>query len=132
MKLVADANILFSLVKKGSVTEELVTSFGLELYSVDYVLDELEKHKAILLKKSGLKTFKEVKDILEKYVTFVETKGLISELHNVQQLVSDENDIIYFALAKKLNLVIWSNDKHFKEQEIFDVVTTKELIEILF
>jgi predicted nucleic acid-binding protein len=132
VKLIADANILFSLVKKGSVTEELVCEFSLQLYSVDYVLDELEKHKAVLLKKSGLSSFTEVKALLEKHVMFVKASELHSELKDVKKLVSDEHDLLYFALAKKLRFLIWSNDKHFKEQDVFDVVTTKDLIEILF
>jgi len=132
MKLIADANILFSLVKSTSVTNEIVSDFDLKLYSVDFVLDELEKHKSILLKKSGLKTFSQVVTLLNKYVIFIKVADLKSELKQMQHIVSDEKDIIYFALARKLDLVIWSNDKHFKEQIKFDVVTTKELIHLLF
>ncbi len=132
MKLIADANILFSLVKPGSVTEELVSEFNLQLFSVDYVLFELEVHEKILLKKSGLQNFAQVTELLQKRVTFVRVSDLKRELAEVQEIVSDENDLVYFALARKLNYIIWSNDKHFKEQSVFDVVTTKELIEILY
>ncbi len=131
MKIIADANILFSLVKKGSATEILVKNQGLKLISVDFVLEELENHTEVLLKKSGFQSFNEVQTFLQKHVVFVKASALKKELREVANLVSDETDLIYFALAKKYNFVIWSNDKHFKEQDVFEVLTTKELIEVL-
>ncbi|MFT4312701.1 MAG: PIN domain-containing protein [Candidatus Woesearchaeota archaeon] len=132
MKIIADANVLFSLVKEGSVTERIVSDFRLQIYSVDFVLEELKNHEDVLLRKSGLQSFAQVESVLKKRVIFVRAADLKKELKKIHALVCDEKDLIYFALAEKLQLLIWSNDKHFKEQTLFDVVTTKELLELLF
>ncbi|MFT4310028.1 MAG: PIN domain-containing protein [Candidatus Woesearchaeota archaeon] len=132
MKLVADANILFSLVKKGSSTQYLVDNFNLQLISVDFVLDELYNHKIELLKKSKLNSFDDVKKILDHYVIFVDAKSIKKELKEVAKLISDENDIIYLALAKKYDLVVWSNDNHFKKQSLIKILTTADLVKLLY
>lgn len=41
----------------------------------------------------------------------------------------DPDDKMYFALALKLNIPIWSNDKELKKQKRVKVYTTEELIE---
>jgi predicted nucleic acid-binding protein len=44
MELVIDANIAFSLLKKGSFTRELSKKHALELYSHPFILDEFGEH----------------------------------------------------------------------------------------
>jgi predicted nucleic acid-binding protein len=43
----------------------------------------------------------------------------------------DEKDTPFLALAWQLSCPIWSNDKHFKEQTIAEVYTTKDVAELL-
>jgi predicted nucleic acid-binding protein len=43
----------------------------------------------------------------------------------------DINDSPFIALAMLLNCPIWSNDAHFKRQNVIKSYTTKELIDIL-
>jgi len=131
MKLVADANVLFSLVRETSVTRQLVDQFAIELVSPVYVLDELKNHKTELLKKSGQKKFEAVLEILNRYVQFIELDYFKKQISSVKEIISDPSDIVYLALAKELDLVIWSNDTHFKEQSIIHVVNTAELIDLL-
>ena len=46
MKLVVDANVLFSFFKKDSTTRELITSFEIfELYTPSLCIKELSKNK---------------------------------------------------------------------------------------
>lgn len=45
MRLVVDANVLFSFFKKDSVTRKLITSPKLLLFAPAFSLRELDKHK---------------------------------------------------------------------------------------
>ena len=59
----------------------------------------------------------------EKYKQFIEHAKL---------LVEDLDDAPYIALALKLNCPIWTNDSDFKNQKRIRVLSTEEIIEILF
>ncbi len=43
----------------------------------------------------------------------------------------DEKDTPFLALALQLNCPVWSNDKHFKQQNIAEVYTTEKISELL-
>ncbi|MBU3941768.1 MAG: hypothetical protein KKF74_02545 [Nanoarchaeota archaeon] len=130
MKFVVDANVLFALSKPSSVANSLFSKFSLKLFAPDFALIELHKYKGELSDKSGVDFNSVIKSIKEK-VVFVdksEYSGLIKEFSSK---ISDPKDVVYLALASRLNLPIWSNDKHFKEQSLISVFTTEELLELL-
>jgi len=43
----------------------------------------------------------------------------------------DMDDALFIALAMSLNCPIWSNDAHFKMQNVIKAYTTKELLDYL-
>jgi predicted nucleic acid-binding protein len=132
MRLVIDANIAFSLLKKDSFTRRLAYKYSLDLYSHKFILDELEEHSDELceLLQIPKDKFERIKEILSRLVNL---KGKISpqQLNMAKQLISDPDDNPYLALAIKLNIPIWSNDLHFKEQSIIRVFKTEELKDFL-
>jgi len=135
MRLVIDANIAFSLLKKGSSTRRLAQEHSLELYSHKFILEELEEHSKELceLLQVSEDKLERIKEILSKLVN-LKVKVSPQQLNWAASLISDPDDKQYLALALKLNCPIWSNDNHFKEQSVIDVVkvfTTKELKEFL-
>jgi predicted nucleic acid-binding protein len=130
MKLVADANILFSLARPDSVASRLVTDYRIKLYSPRYVLSEIAEHKEEVSKKTGQpydKIIERLKDLVD-YAESEEYKALMSQAGRV---LKDAEDAPYLALALKLRVPIWSNDRHLKEQEKIPVFSTKELVELL-
>ncbi len=131
MKLIVDANILFSLINPQSFTSRLIENRELELFSPEYALDELSKHKGEIISKTKISSFKEAIIRLKKVVTFIKIEDFSNNLSQVQHLIRDEKDIIYLALAKHLNLPIWSNDTDLKEQSVVPVFTTSEIIELM-
>ena len=131
MKLIVDANILFSLINPQSFTSKIIENNELELFSPEYALDELKKHEEEIISKTKIPSFKEAVIRLKKIVTFVQIEDFSSNLPLVQHLIKDEKDIIYLALAKHLNLAIWSNDSDLKEQSIIPVFITAELLEFI-
>ena len=128
MELVIDANIVFSLLKKGSFTRQLSKKHSLELYTHPFVLDELDEHSGELCSSLGISedTFERLKVILSKLVN-VKKKPSPQQLNRAKSLISDFDDAPYLALAIKLGIDIWSNDSHFKEQSVARVFTTDEL-----
>jgi len=131
MKLVIDANIAFSLLKKDSFTRTLSQKHSLELYSHKFILEELEEHieEVCKLLKVSKDKFERLREILSKLVN-LKIKVSPQQLNWASSLISDPDDKQYLALALKLNCPIWSEDPHFKEQSVIKVVkvfTTKEL-----
>ena len=56
LKLVVDANVLFSFFRHETTTRELITRFeSLKLYSPELAIEELLKYKEVICKKSKLR-----------------------------------------------------------------------------
>jgi predicted nucleic acid-binding protein len=132
MKLVIDANIAFSLLKKDSFSRMLAMKYSLDLYSHRYILEELEEHseELCILLQIPKEKFKRIKEILPKLLN-LQKKVSPQQINRAKSLISDPDDVQYLALALKLNCPIWSNDTHLKEQSFIKVFSTKELSEFL-
>lgn len=131
MRLVADANILFSLARKDSVANGIVKRHKPKTITPSYAISELKKHRADIVRKSSFRNFSQIKAHLQTIVDFVDPKEFRGEIRAMCGAVSDSKDVIYVALAKKTGSIIWSNDVHLKEQKQVPVVNTTELLEIL-
>lgn len=131
MNLVIDANILFAVLIKESTTYELLFSNKLRLYAPEYILEEFSKYQEEILKKTKRteKDFEELLNILKRRIKIISLNELTKHISKAQQISPDPKDIAYFALALKLKLGIWSNDKALKNQDIVNVYNTQEIIE---
>ena len=135
MKLVVDANVLFSFFKKDSTTRKLITSFEIfELYTPLLCIKELSKHKEEICKKSHISEaeFEEEMEDLRLFVGTVPDEEFKDFAGEVKQLLGKHiKDIPYFALSLYLNCGIWSNEKRFKKQSHLKAVSTSDLISFL-
>ena len=131
MKLVADANVLFSIAREGSVASLIIAKYRLLLYAPSFSLDEIAGHNKEFVSNSGLRTFRQAEQRLLKMVHFVRLSEFRNEVKEAAGKISDPKDIVYVALAGKIGCPVWSNDRHLKEQSEVPVFTTKELIELL-
>lgn len=128
MKLVVDTNIIFSLFKSDSFTTRLLKERNIELFSPQSLIKELDKYCDLICSKGKIpkESFEEVKkSILEIVKIIPESKELLSK---ADKLISHKTDVPFLALALELEIPIWSNDPHFKEQDCVRVFTTNELI----
>ena len=133
MKLVIDTNKLFSFFWKGSLIRKLLLT-GHDIYSPEFALEELDKHKVEILEKTGLTSeeFREFKDKLKRavrFVPFLEYSEKIPESFNL--IPENPKDIDFLALALKLNAGIISNDKGLKKQSRITVFNDLELSKLL-
>jgi len=130
MKLVADANILFSLVKPSTSASELVKLHNIKLFSPSFAFGELAKYKSEVEKKSGL-SFNEIKESLKQHVSFIKESEFSLLFKQFKNFI-DIKDVPYLALSSFLSIPVWSNDPHLKQQSLVRVFTTEELINLLF
>ena len=139
MLFVVDTNILFSFFWKDSPTRELLIKH--KLVSPENSLKEINKYESLILSKTKLspENFLVLKKELVLFVDFVSEKeysDFFKQAEKLSKPFSDKerqeflNDIDFFALALKLNLPIWSNDKLFKKQSSVKVLNTKEVLDL--
>ena len=114
MKLIVDTNkIIACLLRDGKVRRVLFLPF-LEFYTVQYAFEEIENHKETLLTKVPKSAFDL---ILFKVKLKLKSVGLSDEDENYVQTAKeiaknfDYNDFPFIALALKLSVPIWTNDK---------------------
>ena len=135
MKLVVDANILFSFFKKDSFTRRFILSHPeLELFTPLYVFEELEEHKEEIKSKARIddRVFELSSKELSEYVTIVPLDEFKEFWEEAEQISPDPDDVEYLAVALSLNCAIWSNDKDLRDKQYrVVVVTTEELTKLL-
>lgn len=134
MKFVVDTNILFTFFWKNSFTKGLLVDQDLEFFAPEFALEEINKHLNEILKKTGisLEKFKELRRDLAIFVEFIpleEYKEFLSEALSL--IPKYPSDIDFLAMGLKLELPIWSNDSHLKQQSKVKVYSTSELIKEL-
>ncbi|MDI6886151.1 MAG: PIN domain-containing protein [archaeon] len=135
MKLVVDANILFSFFKKDSFTRRFILSHPeIELFTSLYVFEELEEHKGEIKSKARIDDtiFELSSKELSAYVTIVPLDEFKEFWEEAEQISPDPDNAQYLAVALSLDCAIWSNDKDLKEKQYrVVVVTTEELTKLL-
>ncbi len=133
MKLIIEASVSFSLLLGSKRTKEVLESEFIELYAPKYLFEELEEHKREIKEFSKLSAdeLKELFIKLKSKIKVIPREKFAIFLSKANELISDKDDTEYLALALLMNLPIWSNDLHFKEQLIVKVFTTEELLQHL-
>lgn len=133
MDLVIDANVLFSVLIKSGKTEELIFETDLHLFAPEFLFDEFEKHRGLILEKTERtnEEFEKLVCILRKRIMTIPNEETESYIREAGVISPDEKDVDYFALALKLKCPIWSQDKALKEnQKIVTIYSTEELTKI--
>lgn len=130
MKLVIDANVLFSALIKNSETRKLIFNTAIKLYSPDFIIEEVKKYNYEIIKKSGLslEEFDLLTELLFKHIQIINKQEYSHFLQTSIYLIHDKKDAPYLATALKLNCPIWSNDKELKKQKKVKIFTTEELL----
>ena len=104
------------------------------------IREEVEKsissifHKALEsgdISETTQEEFIEIIHILKEIIIIIPKEDYSCFIKKAEKISPDPNDILYFALALKLNCPIWSNDKKLKEQNKILIYSTKDIIDIL-
>ena len=132
MDLVVDANVLFAALIKSGETERLFFVDQLHFYAPEFLIDEVEKYRTLLLRKTHRSDmeFDRFMRTLKKRIRFVPMEEIKPLMPAAKNISPDLNDTTYFAAALKIGASIWSNDKPLKDQNVVRIYTTKELIDL--
>ena len=132
MDLVVDANVLFAALIKRGLSAKLLFIDELHLYAPEYLLEEFNKYRGEIIKKTHRN-----KGEFDKVLAEISDRIHLVPLDEIESFMSvgestspDIDDAVYFALAMKLGISIWSNDARLKKQNVVRVYTTTELVHI--
>ncbi len=133
MELVVDANILFSALIKNSTTAELLFNEELKLYTSEFIIEEFFKYEGVILQKTSRtrEEFIQIMHQLKEIITVIQQDDYNPYIKEAEVLSPDEKDIMYLALALKLNCPLWSNDKKLKQQNKINILNTAEILQLL-
>lgn len=133
MKCVVDTNILFSFFKKDSLTRKFLLSSN-KFISSSLALIELKKYAPLIISKSNIseKEFSVELNRLKKYVKFFPSNFYKKYLKQALIISPDKDDADFLALCIKMQFPLWSNDKDLKKQDKVTILSTEDLIHILF
>jgi len=136
MLLVVDTNIIISCLIKDSKTREILLTANVDFAVPEWVHSEIEKHLKLIAKKADVSVI-ELEHFMEELFQVVHTtpfeeyQPYIDEAHNIIGEV-DKDDVPFIAAALALSVdAIWTNDRHFDEQNRFTVLRTHDLFEML-
>ncbi|MFH1721315.1 MAG: PIN domain-containing protein [Candidatus Altiarchaeota archaeon] len=129
MKLVVDANIIFSALIKDSVAAELLLHQKFSLYAPEYLLAELAKHREEVLAKTSRNPdeFDQLIDLLSRRINFTSRQEIQPYMAEAAEFTPDPGDTPYLALALKLKAPIWTNDKQLQKQKTVKIYTTQQI-----
>lgn len=133
MILVVDANVLFAALIKNSLTAELIFSDDLKLYTCEFITEEFFKYEKEIMKKTHRtrEQFITIMHQLKDIITVIPKEEYSKQMIEAEKFSPDPKDIMYFALAMKLNAGVWSNDDRLKKQDKVVVYKTSDLMKLI-
>lgn len=131
MKLVVDTNVLLSAILADSVTRTLLRAVDDPLVAPVALKRELREHSELVREKSGLSEVEldNLTGRLFDHVEFVSDSELEAYREEAADALADvdPDDVIFLATALAVDGGIWSDDRHFREQDLVPVVTTGDV-----
>lgn len=134
MEFVIDANVIFAALIKDGKSIELIAEPNVVLFAPDFIFEEFLEHKDEILAKTKRQEneFYEIIDQLKEKIITVKKVDFENYIEIAKTFSPDVDDTFYLALALKLAIPIWSNDKELKEkQNIIKVYNTKEVCDLI-
>ena len=134
MNVVVDTNILFSFFWNGSVTHRMLTALPLEFITLAKSIEELKKYAPDIQKKAGLSKgeWNQILKEMQQIVKVIPLKGYLPSLKKAQAIAPDPADAEFLALCIQESCILWSNDAQLKRQQKVRVLSTQEMIGLMF
>ena len=130
MDIIVDANILFAAVIKDGVTAKLMFVDRLHLYAPELLLDEFNNNRDEILEKThrSPENFEFVLSELISIIHFIPKSEFQNLIKLADEISPDIDDSVYFALALKAGMPIWSNEGRLKKQSAVRIYSTSDLM----
>ncbi len=130
MRIVVDANILFSFFKRDSFTRGFVfTHPEIELFVPEHLFEEIDEHKNEVIEKAKVNgsVFDLTINELRSLCNVVPIEDYQLKMVKARGLSPDPDDVDYFALALHLGCGIWSNDSSIRKQTEVLILRTEDV-----
>ena len=133
MKVILDVNVILSALIRDSTTRKIILNSEFDFYFPEPSLNKIRKYNIYILKKSGLTEgdYNKIMATLFKYIQTVHTEEIEKNWDKAKRIMEhiDPEDIVFVATALSIaNSVIWSDDKHFENQNKVKIFKTKEMM----
>jgi predicted nucleic acid-binding protein len=130
--LIVDANVIFAALIRDSITAKLLFVDDLHLYTPEFLLDEVKKYHKYLSNKTHRtkEEFESIYNVIKKRIVFIPMDFITPFIEKADKVSPDPDDSVYFAVALKMNISIWSNDKRLTKQDVVKIYATHDLYEI--
>lgn len=134
MNLVIDTNEVFSFFENNPKVRNIILHPDIKLFSPDFVFEELNNLSPKIKRLAGINETEYIflLGVISGIVEIEGKEGHVGFVEKAKSMISDMDDVPFLALALKLGVDIWSDDKHFKEQSEIEVFTTNDLYKMLF
>ena len=129
-----DANVLCSALLAKGRTAELLFSPQLQPIAPELLLNELERHKSELLKKTKLSEpdFDELIALFQKRIRVIPAEEFKDFLPKANKLLKEHTkDTEYVALALKYSCPLWSKEKILRTLPGVKALTADEVARLL-
>ena len=131
-----DTNIILSALIKSGSSRKIISSQNMEFYTLDYVMEEINKYMDYIVEKSDMEK-EEIETLLAFFmenIVVVSDEKIKSQIEEAKKIMKDFDiknaPILACAMAIK-NDGIWSEDEHFHMQKKVKAWHTKDLIEYI-
>lgn len=133
MKVVVDTNVIFSALIAAGKTRDLILLEDLDLLIPEFFYNELRNNEKEIISKTSLteSEFSTLLNIFFEDVDVIPKAEFEDEISLAKDIMEDidPDDVPFVALAMKKDVRIWSDDKHFQQQETVEVFRTEDLLE---
>jgi len=136
MNIVIDTNVLMAGLLKDSTVRKILLSDNIKFFIPEGALDEIEKYKEFLIRKSGMtkEGIEEILDLLLENIEIIPEKEIKTKLNEAEEIMKsvDIKDSIFMAAALKIRSDgLWSFDNHFKKQNKIKIYDTEYLMKFI-
>lgn len=136
MNLVVDTNRIIAALARDSASRKIILSEEFSLLTVGVSKEEIKEHKQELLDKAKLteEHLDTILALLFSRILIVDNIVIERKMNEAKKIMGgiDPDDTPFAALALAVeNEGIWSDDKHFEQQNRVRVWKTKELLALI-
>ena len=115
IKIIIDTNKIISTALKNGVIRRVFLFENISMYSIDYSLEEIKENISIICKRFSVSLFnKLLKELILPKINIISINEITEYSKEAKHIANnfDIDDWPFIALALKLKLPIWTNDKY--------------------
>lgn len=136
MKLVVDTNRIIAGLIRDSASRKILLSGKFEFLTVGITKSEIEEHKQEIIDKAKIteEEFNRIFSLLFSKIFVISDVTIEAKMEEAKQIMDniDPDDTPFIALALSVeNDGVWSDDKHFQQQNRIQIWKTDVLIKLL-